>query len=214
MLHGALTLGSSPFAAPQKLDLLREVFLAGQPRHRAPLPTPGTGQERAAQDRYNGNVLQVTKHQVVPVTYVGMGATAQDRDLAEALGSFRGTLHEDQRAGRKTVIILDLRRSTVLTTSQRWMTAMWMKEVTPLFMHTTFGTVFIVESALMRGVLMALLWVQPKGTPYAIVADLNEAVHWAFECMDGANISLSSEVRKSLEASLQDELARVYRNAA
>ncbi|HTU59038.1 MAG TPA: hypothetical protein VMF89_11405, partial [Polyangiales bacterium] len=114
----------------------------------------------------------------------------------------------------KTVIILDLRRSSVLSTSQRWMTALWMKEVAPLFERTTFGTVFIVESALVRGVLSALLWVQPKGTPYAMVGDLDSAVLWAISCMEEASVNLSTEPRENLRTELTDELARWYCDVA
>ena len=94
------------------------------------------------------------------------------------------------------------------------MTGLWMKEMAPLFERTTFGTVFIVESALVRGVLSTLLWVQPKGTPYAIVRDLNEAVLWTLECMSQAGVDLAVEARPSLQVSLQDDLARLSRDAA
>jgi hypothetical protein len=159
-------------------------------------------------------VLKVTKHTVLPLTYVGMSANAQDREYSRDLANFRTALSEDLRAGRKTVVILDLRRSSVLSTSQRWMTGVWMKEVAPLFESTTFGTVFIVESALARGVLSALLWVQPKGTPYALVADLDSAVLWAISCMEDARVNLSIESRETLRTVLNDELGRLSRDAA
>ena len=159
-------------------------------------------------------MLKVTKHGVLPLTYVGMSASAQDREYNKDLASFRAALNEDLRAERKTVVILDLRRSSVLTTSQRWMTGVWMKEVTPLFERATFGTVFIVESALARGMLSALLWVQPKGTPYTIVANLDGAVLWAISCMEEARVNLSAEPRETLRTVLTDELDRLYREAA
>lgn len=163
---------------------------------------------------YNVIVLQVTKHALVPLTYVGMGSTTNDREHAKDLASFRAALNEDLRTGRKTVVVLDLRRATVMTTSQRWMTGLWMKEVHSLFGRTTYGTVFIIESALVRGVLSTLLWVQPKGTPYAIVRDQNEAVLWALDCLDQAGVDLSVELRPSLRVTLQDELTRLSRDAA
>jgi hypothetical protein len=159
-------------------------------------------------------VLKVTKHTVLPLTYVGMSANAQDRQHNRDLANFRAALSEDLRVGRKTVVILDLRRSSALSPSQRWMTGVWMKEVAPLFESTTFGTVFIVQSALVRGVLSTLLWVQPKGTPYAIVAELDSAVLWAISCMEDARVNLSTEPRESLRAELNDELSRLYREAA
>jgi hypothetical protein len=143
-----------------------------------------------------------------------MGATSHDREHAKDLASFRAALSEDQRTGRKTVIVLDLRRSAGLTPHQRWMTALWMKEVAPLFQTTTFGTVFIVESALVRGVLSTLLWVQPKGTPYAIVRDVEEAVAWTIACMNEAGVVLPAEVSTNLNAALQNELARLHHDAA
>lgn len=143
-----------------------------------------------------------------------MGSTPHDGEHANDLARFRAALSEDRRTGRKTVVVLDLRRTNVLTTSQRWMTALWMKEVAPLFERTTFGTVFIVESALVRGVLSTLLWFQPKGTPYAIVRDPDEAAQWAIECMDGAGVNISAELRANLKATLQDELARLSVDAA
>jgi hypothetical protein len=159
-------------------------------------------------------VLKVTKHTVLPLTYVGMSANVQDREHKKDLANFRAALNEDLRADRKTVVILDLRRSSALSTSQRWMTGVWMKEVAPLFESTTFGTVFIVESALVRGVLSALLWVQPKGTPYALVADLDSAVLWAISCMEDARVHLSIAPRETLRTALNDELGRLYRGAA
>ena len=164
--------------------------------------------------RYACHVLNVTKHEALPVTYVGMSANAQDREHSKDLTKFRAALSEDLRSGRKTVVILDLRRSSVLSTSQRWMTALWMKEVAPLFERTTFGIVFIVQSALVRGVLSALLWVQPKGIPYAMVSDLDSAVLWAISCMEDADVNLSSEPRENLRIVLNDALSRLCHDAA
>lgn len=159
-------------------------------------------------------MLKVTKLPALPLTYVGLSANEHDGEYNRDLAGFRSALTEDLRAGRKTVVILDLRRSSALSTSQRWMTGVWMKEVAPLFESTTFGTVFVVESALVRGVLSALLWVQPKGTPYAIVADLDSAVLWAISCMEDARVNLSIEPRETLRTVLNDELERLSRDAA
>ena len=153
-------------------------------------------------------MFRVAKLDIAPLTYVDFSVANNDREMTEHLNRVRALLVEDQRLERKSLIVLDLRRSRVLTTSQRRITAVWMKDITPLYKRTTLGTAFIVESTLVRGVLHALLWMQPEGTPYAVVRDLDAAVAWAVKRFDEMQVPLPESVRGNLSAILAEQLGQ------
>lgn len=164
------------------------------------------GGSRMARSATLVGVFRITKHESAPLNYVQMWGERTDAELMESLARLRAALVEDLQAGRKSVVLLDLRNAGVLTPEQRRSTAEWMKRVTDLFRRATFGTVFVVESALVRGVLTALLWFQPRGTPYEVVRDLDEAMRWAIACLDEAHVAVPSDLRRDLGKIFEPQL--------
>lgn len=83
-----------------------------------------------------------------------------------------------QRGG-VTATIMDATRSRGATPKQRRRQAEWLKSNFAVLERTSAGTAFVIDSAIVRGVLTAILWVQPMPGPYTIVATVGEAERWA-----------------------------------
>jgi hypothetical protein len=56
--------------------------------------------------------------------------------------------------------------------------AEWMKGYDALIRERTVGCAFVLPSALQRGILTAILWIQPMACPHTIVGTLDEALEW------------------------------------
>ncbi len=77
------------------------------------------------------------------------------------------------------VTILDATRSDRSPAVQRKMQADWIKTNREALEQYSCGTAFVISSPLVRGVLTAILWMQPLPQGYTVVATLAEAEDWA-----------------------------------
>lgn len=92
---------------------------------------------------------------------------------------------------QKTVTIVDSRRSGRVPASLRKKQAEWLKQYENLLTTYSVGTVFVIDSPLVRGALTAILWLQPLPTAHAVVATLAQAESWAVERLREAGIDAS-----------------------
>jgi len=79
----------------------------------------------------------------------------------------------------RSAIVLEASRADRSPATQRRMQAEWLKKNDYLLRAHSAGTAFVISSALVRGSLTAILWLQPLPTPYIVVATLAEAERWA-----------------------------------
>lgn len=93
---------------------------------------------------------------------------------------------------QKTVTILDARKSDRTPATQRKKQAAWLKAHDNFLRQYSLGTVFVITSPLVRGVLTAILWLQPLPTDYAVVATMAEAERWARQRLAAAGLSATS----------------------
>jgi hypothetical protein len=128
--------------------------------------------------------IDVSRHPIVVVTFDGL---ATDREFEEYLAAMT-KLVLDRR--QPNVTILDARASGRSPATQRKKQADWLKQHDQLLRRYSLGTAFVITSPLVRGVLTAILWVQPMSTPHTVVATLDEADRWAREKLREAGIAV------------------------
>lgn len=87
-------------------------------------------------------------------------------------------LTEISRRSGLRALIYDIRDSGVVPASQRRKQAEWMKRYQLLTASGTAGMAFVIESAVLRGILTAILWMQPLACPHTVVSDMDAALQW------------------------------------
>ena len=117
-----------------------------------------------------------SSHPVVRVTMEGELTDAQ-------FAAYLADLDRNLRRREYTVVVLDALKAESTPARQRRMQAEWMKTNEGLLRRYTLGTVMMLGSPVMRGVLTAILWIQPIPTPYAVVGSLEEAAEKAEEML-------------------------------
>jgi hypothetical protein len=151
---------------------------------------------------YTSRVLEIIQLDWVPLTCVRPIGKPSDQELAESLQSITRVLAEEWGKQRKSVMIIDMRKAAPLSAPQRRTASEWMKNTMELFKQVVIGGVFVIDSPIIRGVLTALLWLQPMEMPYEVVRDLDDAVRWAIGRFDAAHVPVPPR--------LHDELGRAF----
>jgi hypothetical protein len=81
--------------------------------------------------------------------------------------------------GETWCTIFDGTRSVGAPASQRRKMASWIKKHESVLARHSAGAAFVIRSAMVRGVLTAIFWVQPLPHPHAIVSTREEAELWS-----------------------------------
>jgi len=105
----------------------------------------------------------------------------------------------------KHLVLCDARHGHVLPATQRKFFGDWLKESEAGTRRYVAGMAIVVDNALIRGALTAVLWVVEPACPTKIVGTIDEAMTFLTECGERANIP---DVRAKLSA------ARVRRRSA
>jgi len=116
-----------------------------------------------------------TEHPIVTVTFDG-------DTTDEAFGKYLADMTSlvlDRRL--QTLTILDARKATAVSAAQRRAQAVWLRDNARLLARYSLGTVFVIESSIIRGVLTAILWLQPMPGPHIVVPSLALGRVWAKE---------------------------------
>jgi hypothetical protein len=153
---------------------------------------------RITATNYTRQVLETIKLDWTPVTCVRPIGQPSDEELTESLQRITGLLQDDQRKRQKSVMIVDMRHAGALKANQRRIASAWMKQNLQLYKHHVLGCVFIIDSPIVRGVLTALLWLQPLEMPHDVVATVNDAVRWAIEHLKAEGIAVPERLRSEL----------------
>jgi hypothetical protein len=111
----------------------------------------------------------------LPLLLVTFEGAATDAEFEAYLAAMSALLERRMI----TATVLDARRASGAGAAQRRRQAEWMKEHAALMRQYSAGTAFVIESALVRGVLTAILWLQPMESPHIVVATLSVARVWA-----------------------------------
>lgn len=97
---------------------------------------------------------------------------------AEVDAMLEGSARNLRRSGRQ-VGILDLTRADRPPPVQRKKHAAWMNENAELLRARSAGMAFVITSPLVRGILTAIMWIQPLPMEHTVVATYAEAERWA-----------------------------------
>lgn len=97
----------------------------------------------------------------------------------------------------KHLVLVDARNGHVLPATQRKLFGDWLKESEAGTRRYTSGMAIIVDNALVRGALTAVLWVVEPACPTKIVATVDDAITFLIESGEQANVP---DARAKLDA--------------
>jgi hypothetical protein len=110
------------------------------------------------------------------VILLSQGATT-DPDFEVYLQKMSATLGRQQPFG----VLLDAREAERPTPVQRKRQAEWMKENEAALKKHSVGMTFVIDRAVIRGSLTAILWLQPMPMPHSVFKHYDEAESWLVE---------------------------------
>lgn len=119
-------------------------------------------------------LLDTSRSPILRVVFEGPTSDAEMRAHLEELT-------REIKARPMNTLMYDARRSTAPSAVQRQLQAAWMREQEGLIRSRSAGVAFVIDSALIRGALTAILWLQPMVTEHTIVATVEEAQRWCDE---------------------------------
>jgi len=112
-----------------------------------------------------------------PLVLIRAHGAATDAEFVDYLGVMERPLLRRERF----VEIFDATYTAPSPAVQRRQVAEWIRERAGLLKTYQIGVAFVIPSALVRGALTAILWIQPHPSPHTVVATLAEAERWAIE---------------------------------
>ncbi len=110
-----------------------------------------------------------------PILVVRFEGLVSDAEFETYLGDMEAQL----KPGERVCTILDARVAGRAPPRQRKMQADWLARNAARLRQCSVGSVFVITSPLVRGVLTAILWLQPMPVAHAVVATMEEAERWA-----------------------------------
>lgn len=122
---------------------------------------------------------------LVTVTFVGDVSNDEFKAYLERLDRLLAR-------GEPNAMVMDARRSARSPAIQRKLQADWIKEREALLRRLSCGTAFVITSPLVRGVLTAILWLQPMPQPHTVVATPEEAEAWAIAKLRARGLTVTS----------------------
>jgi hypothetical protein len=124
-----------------------------------------------------------------------------DEDNRALLEHLEALMNDAVRTGEKLYFITDLTLMREFAPArQRQYTGQWIKRTTPLAQASSVGGAQVTPSAVLRGIITAIFWVQPPPTPAVCVATRSEAMRVGIERLEAAHVVLPPRL-----ASYRDE---------
>jgi len=111
-----------------------------------------------------------------PIIVVRFGRTWTDADFDAYLDAMETAVLSRREA---TVTILDAQVAMTTPATQRRKQAAWLEKNEAVLRRYSLGTAFVITNPVVRGVLTAILWIQPMAAPHVVVATPREAERWA-----------------------------------
>jgi hypothetical protein len=123
-----------------------------------------------------------------------------DEDLRGALGYIEQLLRECQSKGVKCAQVTDMTRIRELPpASQRKYAGEWVRATAALQVATSVGGANVTPSAILRGIITAIHWIQKPPTPVEFFATREEAMLQCIRWLDEARVLLPSGVHELRE---------------
>lgn len=122
----------------------------------------------------------VIQDSLAPVYIVTFTGKVEDHEFRAHLVALSQLI---ERVGSRA-LVYDARLAQPAPASQRHMQAEWMKRYEAEIRRGTAGIAFVVPSALVRGALTAVLWLQPLPCPHMVTANFEGGFRWAHQQLD------------------------------
>jgi hypothetical protein len=117
--------------------------------------------------------------------------SVSDTALHSVLEYVESLLNEASNTRERLFVITDLTRMQEITPArQRQFTGAWNKRTYALSRAAGIGGATVTPSAILRGIITAVFWIQPPATPSFAVATRHEAMLKGIEMLEAAKIAL------------------------
>lgn len=93
--------------------------------------------------------------------------------------------------GSTNYLIFDTTKSAAPTAKQRKRQADWITEHTAMIKRHSAGTAYVIPSALLRGMLTAILWLSPSPVEHVVVSTMREAEQVARQKLAARGVALA-----------------------
>ena len=101
-----------------------------------------------------------------------------------------------ERGGRSAGLVLNQKLMTWEPAILRRQSA-WMKANAERLREASLGVALVLSSPLQRGLLKAILWMQPMPQAHHVTADLDDALRWIGDRLHSAGLRLPAGVREA-----------------
>jgi len=112
-----------------------------------------------------------------PLVVVTFNGTATDAEFSDYLARMSELVSRKQ----KNVTVFDARSSGVVPAIQRKRQADWIAANRQGLKEYSCGSAFVISSAVVRGALTAILWLQPIPVSHIVLGSVEEAERWAMQ---------------------------------
>lgn len=107
-----------------------------------------------------------------------VGATT-DGEFREYLALLERNLEDSLGRGTTTAVAIDASdQPNAISAAQRRIQADWIRAHYQSLATACVGTAFVAPTAILRGIITAVFWMQRLPYPYAVVGTLSEAEAW------------------------------------
>lgn len=113
-----------------------------------------------------------------PLLTVVWRGTVSNEEFTAYLRELDRNLARTKEAETRTAILMDARSAAATNSVQRKMQAEWMKANEFDCRRYCAGFGFVLDSALVRGALTAILWLAPLPAEHIVCATVDEADKW------------------------------------
>jgi hypothetical protein len=129
--------------------------------------------------------VSFVRHPLVVVRFVGL---PNDDEFRVYLDEMARNLHDSIAKKTSTAVVIDTTvQVNPVSAAQRRLQADWIKNHQQALRLGCAGTAFVISSALHRGVMTAVLWLQQLPYPYSVFGALGEAEAWCLGRLSLAN---------------------------
>jgi hypothetical protein len=116
-----------------------------------------------------------------PLITIRYAAQVDERDFDQLLALLDQNIQRTVRMRQKTAVIYDSRSGWSAPPAIRKKQADWMKKHADITRTNCVAIAFVMNSAVVRGVLTAVLWLSDMPTAYRVVGTVSEAEEWCAE---------------------------------
>ncbi len=126
-----------------------------------------------------------------PLMVITSRGEATDQQFDAYLAHMSGWLTRGDRYG----ILFDARGAGRPPPKQRQRQADWMKQNDARLRQCNLGIAFVIDNAIVRGALTAILWLSPMASPHKVVATMDQGEGWLVEVLQSHGLRVPPRSR-------------------